>query len=172
MVADPANPKVAYVSLNLGIARYTNSDDQLAGVIGHELEHPQSDLGAEQRRIRNIPSTYGVREYADVVKAWQLGRLEEIEVDVKSVYNALIEGGFNPYEYQRLIENFERDFGNSDGGSHARTSSRDTALTLELAGVRHGQGREIKTTGSEHNLINPTLHSHIDAVHGLSLIHI
>ncbi|MCP5463564.1 MAG: M48 family metalloprotease [Deltaproteobacteria bacterium] len=115
------------VAVNLGLLRFVQSDDELAFVIGHELEHGSSQLDAyiEKEKKRE--------EYnADSLILWGLKRVVETEVDVKSVLRRVLENGHNPHAalhfHNRLIDRF----GSFLSASHTSLSSRKDAVNVAL----------------------------------------
>lgn len=93
----------ARVTVNLGLFDVVDSDDEFAGILGHELEHGHSDLH---------------------------DRAAEAEVDVRSVVRRVLPNGFNPHALARFFVKMRRKYGDHGGPTHVSSASRWDALAL------------------------------------------
>ena len=73
------------MSVHLGLLKYLTTDDQLAYVLGHELER---ELSVLNRQLMNEPNKNTIPCLSELI---------ENEVDVKSIFNRVHANGMNPY---------------------------------------------------------------------------
>jgi hypothetical protein len=126
------------LGLNQGILRILESDDELAFVIGHELEHGVSKLTEQIERLK-------VRGDATRIELFGLGRAVENEVDVGAVLRRIHRKGFNPYGALHLMDRFVELFGDSMTYTHTLWQSRKDSVSLALSALRRGFGEKVKS---------------------------
>ncbi|MFI5363752.1 MAG: hypothetical protein ACHQ49_17465, partial [Elusimicrobiota bacterium] len=124
------------LTLNLGLLRFVASDDELAFVIGHELQHGPSELQAQIHSHRD-----------GAVSAAFLGGLQravENEVDAKSLVRRVHEKGFNPHAATRFINRLTEAFGDSASATHTLNSSRRDTAGMAISALRRVAGEKVK----------------------------
>ncbi|MBI3930028.1 MAG: M48 family metalloprotease [Armatimonadetes bacterium] len=142
--------KERIVGVNLGLLRFVESDDELAFVLGHELEHGTSELQQEvdSLRRRSQQKKSRVLEWLGAL----LQRSVENEVDVKSVVYRVHEKGFNPHAATHFIERLDRTFPdllNVNGtyvsvGTHTLSASRDDTIGMAITALARELGEETR----------------------------
>ncbi|MGZ3694453.1 MAG: M48 family metallopeptidase, partial [Bdellovibrionota bacterium] len=121
------------IGINLGLLKSLQTDDELAFVLGHELEHGPSELQAEITRLRER-GQFNFRLQAPV----------ENEVDAKSAVKRVHEAGYNPYAGLKVLSRFEDEFGDLGTVTHTASSSRRDTLGLILAAAKRMFGKRFK----------------------------
>ena len=126
------NERVVFV--NLGAIHHFSTDDEIAYVLAHELEHGTSEI----------------QDYIDVEKKrnpsnpWWLQRAVENENDARAAIERVHEAGLNPYGSVHALESLREKFGDSPSGSHTTTSSRIHTTGLALTAARRHGGMAFK----------------------------
>ena len=110
------------MGIHLGLLKYLTTDDQLAWVLGHELEHGLSVL---DRQLMNEPNGHNPL----------LKRVVENEVDVKSVFNRVHTNGMNPYGALDALGILKAIGGDDISTTHTMTSNRMNTMEQELTGM-------------------------------------
>jgi hypothetical protein len=125
------------LGVHIGLLRMLETDDELAFVIGHELEHGVSKLAdhIENRRSRND---------IGAIEIFGLRRAVENEVDVQSVLRRIHEKNFNPNGSIHFIDRMIQLYGDSMIYSHSLFQSRRDTVSLALTAVRRGLGQKVK----------------------------
>jgi hypothetical protein len=102
------------IRLSVGLFDRIKNEDQLDFVLGHELEHLSSELPSNKRAV-------------------------EVEVDIKSSLQRLVNIGKDPYEGVQALSNLPSDFFSQ---THPKNSARKDALSIALALRRRQLGLE------------------------------
>jgi beta-barrel assembly-enhancing protease len=87
-----------------------NDDDQLAGVIGHELGHNENGHTRENARIikfANTPYVGRVISGAYTYASMWFDKADELESDLAGLYLAT-KAGYNPEKYLKVIRQFQQ----------------------------------------------------------------
>jgi hypothetical protein len=138
-----------FVFVNSGLLRFVESDDELAYVLGQELEHGVSDL----RAARELAATNSTNSARSALLEIAQRRLEENEVDVKSVIRRLIRRGFNAMAGYTLLARMQRESPyDRESHSHPALGQRRQMLASALTGATRGAGEQIQTTRSRHEV--------------------
>ena len=126
------------VIVNTGLLNFAENDDQLAHVLGHELEHGTSEIGEHVRSLASGVNT-SLRQELQIAG---LNRSEEVEVDIKSVVNRVHKQGCNLYESIRLLD---RMYLTDDRPSytHAKDETRRNLLETAVTALTRGGGEKI-----------------------------
>lgn len=112
------------VSVNLGLFTLIASDDELAYVLGHELEHGHS-------RLDKLDGNATVLD----------GRAAENEVDVRSVVYRMARAGYNPHAAVSALEKIRGEPGAVDlSKTHSVTQSRIDTVGVAIAALSRGAG--------------------------------
>lgn len=111
-----------YVVVSLGLLAHVENDDELAFVIGHELEHGFSKIDPR-----------GDREAykEDMLRLAQRVRTTENEVDIRSIFR-IAQAGYNPHAGVSFTERMRERFGDAPSASHTMNSMRLDSLNVAL----------------------------------------
>lgn len=126
------------VIVNLGLLHFVESDDELAFVLGHELEHGVSEM---EKHLENFDQKKP-REYVESIL---LHRVIENEVDVKSILNRTSVLGYNPQAAIHFMKRMMQEFGDGVSKTHTKWSSRMHSIELAIAGTERFTGKEYQT---------------------------
>lgn len=126
----PLDKGANLVFLNTGLLRFIKNDDELAGVLGHELEHLTSRLQNEVNRLDAL---------GEDLKSGLLQRTVENEVDAKSVMTRPKMANLNPYAYLDLLKRLklkdtEVSLTHTDAASRVHTSGLALAFQVREQG--------------------------------------
>lgn len=129
------------IGITLGLIDTLESDDELAFILGHELEHAHSELQKKADRVRDGEAMF-------------LNRSAESEVDIRSV-RRMMDRGRNPHAAVRWLRRMEEKYDDLPGLTHPMYRTRSNAIDAAIAAnVR------LKGEGAEHRLDHaPSTHS-------------
>ncbi len=119
------------VTIHAGLLEGLENDDELAFVLGHELEHGWSTL---EKYAEGLQSE---------MRKKLLQRVVENEVDAKSVAKRMIPAGFNPYSADDVITRWRKAAPDHLSKTHTATSSRSDTMSLALTAMRKTEGMEL-----------------------------
>ena len=124
------------VAVHAGLFDILENDDELAFVLGHEIEHAYSELQKYRDGLLKDPAKRTKENYL-------LQRPVENEVDTKSMLR-LQRNGFNPHAAPKAIRRL-RDMVGDDSGDESHTSSanRNDTLDLALTGLKRTLGQAV-----------------------------
>ena len=131
------------LGIHLGLLRYLTTDDQLAYILGHELEHGLSVLN---HHLMNKPNEHNPL----------LQRVVENEVDVKSVFNRVHANGMNPYGSLDVLEILKELGDDHISPTHTMTSNRMNTMEQALTGMTRVIGERINQIDRT-EIITPSL---------------
>lgn len=129
-----------YVIINTGLLEMVKSDDELAHVISHELEHPRSQIDDYIESVKKSREQGG-RLHDIYLKA--LGRVEENEVDIKAL-KRVIAAKYNPYAAETIFKRIGERYGEAGTSTHTSLLSRRNAIGSALTVATRGFGVELK----------------------------
>lgn len=123
-----------YVLVNTGLLEMVKSDDELAFVLSHELEHGISQI---HDYLEKMNDRYGGASSPHRLFLNLIGRVEENEVDVKAL-RRVVAAKYNPYAAEDFMKTIAERYGDAPGASHtmwlARRSAVGSALTVATRG--------------------------------------
>jgi len=135
-------PGERVLAVNLGLLRKVENDDELAYLIGQELERGHCDLNEDIARL------YKRNEGFDRIRATLLENALESEADVRSLVGRVIEKGYNPHSaYELLTRSIEASEGMKENSDY---SSRRDALALALSWWMRRLGRDPNDRFGDH----------------------
>ena len=137
------------LGIHLGLLKYLRTDDQLAWLLGHELEHGLSVL---ERQLMNEPQRHNPL----------LRRVIENEVDVKSIFNRVHANGMNPYGSLDALEILKELYGDDISDTHTMTSNRMNTMEQALTGMTRVIGERINQSDRT-EIITPSLRALLDS---------
>lgn len=111
------------VGITLGLIATLECDEELAFILGHELEHAHSQL---QKEVEDR------RQAGRRVEALLLKRSVESEVDVKSVHRMVVKGK-NPHAAVDWLRRMEAQYGDLPGLTHPMYRTRSNAVEAAIA---------------------------------------
>lgn len=129
-----------YVLITLGALKYFQSDDEILGVLAHELEHGTSDLQKVVDELKESGNSY---------QAKALKRVVENENDARAAMERVEKAGGNPYGMIRVLKRL-RELGDGTSSSHTATASRIDTLGLVLADAQRSGKKSFKGDTPEH----------------------
>lgn len=124
------------VTVNVGLIPFLESDDALAFILSHELEHGSSTLQLEVDALKKT------RDALDDALARSLQRAVENEVDVKGMLRAH-RAGYNPHAGYHTLAKMERS-GHGGGRSHTTSSSRKHVVGMGSTAISRVLGEKTK----------------------------
>lgn len=160
MTQDPKR-KQNVIFVSLGLLRFLQSDDELAYVLGHEMEHLTSSLDAylNAKRMGDTLTRLESRMETAV----------ENEMDVKSVIFRVHGSGRNPHAAVEAVARF-RLLGDQVSQTHTMTSTRENTVAMAVAAISFELGQKpnssIRTEIIElaHRLLSSSAYKkHLDA---------
>jgi hypothetical protein len=131
------------VVINAGLLDFVKSDDELAFVIGHELEHGCSEI---ESYIEKRKSQLKKGSLEELRLNYIRSKTIENEVDVKSVIRRLHQKGFNADQARVGLERIRSAYGDQFNSTHTMMGTRINAVESVLTGMERGYGQQIKTT--------------------------
>ncbi len=129
------SPAERVLGVTLGTLRFLENDDELAFMLGHELQHGPSELQAYVNRPQSDDQG---RLFARFMQ-----RAVENEVDVKSLLRRVQAKGYNPHGAAHVLRRFLERFGEGAGATHTSSASRRDTVDLALAALRRGAGEKV-----------------------------
>ena len=147
------------LTITLGLLRLLENDDQMAFVLGHELEHGLSVLN--KKRDRGLPQSEYRRDYGNFMQLKLINRVAENEVDVKSVFRRVHGNGMNPYEAHKVLEKL-RQKGDRFSITHTMISNRINIVEQELTGMTRVIGERINQNNTT-EVLSPSTSSFLQS---------
>ena len=143
--------------IHLGLLASVDSDDELAFVLGHELEHGNSVINDKMR----LNSAFNRFHYGHDSTEQRINslmqRVAENEVDLKSVINRLLNKGFNPSAARTaLMKILGLDVGLINP-THTRTSTRLDAIDALLLGLKRKVGQRFASNDLQTEIVSQQL---------------
>lgn len=169
ILADSMRPNAAYlhtvkgdrvIIVNLGLFKLVDNDDQLAFVLGHELEHGRSAIN--ERTRTEAPSMIEQRDDNNLIHARLLNRVAENEVDVKSAFERVHRSGLNPYAGTDVLEKLREQNGMRLSLTHTTISSRIDTMEQALTGMTRLIGERIDH-GVSTDVVSPPVKEFLDS---------
>jgi len=122
------------IVITLGLIRFLQNDDELAFLLGHELERGLSKIqGQADDRGR---TSY----YLSIL----LQRAVQNEVDIQSMLRRLHEKGFNPHAGARFLDRLIAAYGDTADAERTLSSSRRDSLGAALTIFKRQYGKQVK----------------------------
>jgi len=128
-----------YVGVSSGLIAFSKSDDEIAFVLGHELEHKISQIAEKRKEILKKYS----HDFFAIMVSDQWSKVEESEVDFKSIFRRLKLVGMNPQGARDFLLRISEKYGDHPSRSHPMNSSRGSFLDIGLTGATRGLGQQI-----------------------------
>ena len=141
------------LTITLGLLRMLENDDQMAFVLGHELEHGLSVLN--KKHDRGLPQSEYGRDHGNFMQLKLINRVSENEVDVKSVFRRVHGNRMNPYAAHEVLEKLKKD-GDIFSITHTMISSRINIVEQELTGMTRVIGERINQNNTTETLDSST----------------
>ena len=142
--------------ITLGMLRLLENDDQMAFVLGHELEHGLSVLN--KKHNRGLPQSGYGRDNGNFMQLKFVNRVAENEVDVKSVFRRVHGNGMNPYAAHEVLEKLRQYGGDTVSFTHTMISNRINTVEQELTGMTRVIGERINQNNTT-EVLNPSTRS-------------
>lgn len=138
--------KERVVAVNIGLLGMIESDDELAFVLGHELEHGHSQIdefvGRNAQKMNTAEKMLRTRSH-------------EPEVDIKSIVRRLQPNGYNPYAGIKFLSRLRDKYGDGFGHTHTATSAREDLASGAIVAMKHLFGEEIPEENHfKHDFVN------------------
>ncbi|MDB5037550.1 MAG: hypothetical protein JWQ35_1078, partial [Bacteriovoracaceae bacterium] len=139
-----------YVGVSFGMLTFAKNDTEIKFVIGHELEHRNSQIKIHREKKigddEDVKS--GIKELRLMDRAiWQTLRgAEESEVDIRSVVNRLVQKGENPYVAEDFILRYEKQVAGAKRERYTQNASDSTrrqAIGLAISVLSRGFGKNV-----------------------------
>ena len=148
------------IAINLGLLKILENDDELAFIIGHELEHGRSSLN---RKVSlELANSHYLGQHTNMMMLHLLNRAAENEVDMKSVFRRVHENGMNPYASIDFLEKLKERVGDLPSDTHTTLSSRINTIEQELTGMTRILGERINKNNTN-QVISPSVKMFIDS---------
>lgn len=123
------------VLVNTGLLHMVKSDDELAFVLSHELEHGVSQIHDYLEKLNDRRTAVRPHElYLSLIS-----RVEENEVDVKAL-RRVVAAKYNPYAAESFMKAIAARYGDSPSASHTTWLTRRSAIGTALAAATRGFG--------------------------------
>ena len=133
------------LGIHLGLLKLADTDDQVAYVLGHELEHGLSVLNNPSETDTNTENA----------RHALLKRVAENEVDVKSIFNRVHKKGMNPYAAREMMHKIREAVGDDvPGRTHTMWANRINTVEQELTGMTRIIG-ENPTEENSNGILSP-----------------
>ena len=139
-----------YITINTGLINFSQNDDMLFHFIGHEMEHAISDAGEKRKYYETKRDSF----FIVMSQLWQ--KVEESEVDFKSIFRRTNKLGLNPHGARDIQLEMRRRYGNHPSRTHPMSNSRLSVLDLGLTGATRGLGQRYNTEGRSTEIVEPT----------------
>ena len=147
------------LTITLGLLILLENDDQMAFVLGHELEHGLSVLN--EKHNRELPQSSYRRDYGNFMQLKLANRVAENEVDVKSVFRRVHKNGMNPYAAHEALEKL-RQQGDTSSFTHTMISNRINTVEQELTGMTRVIGERINQNNTT-EILSPLTRSFLQS---------
>ncbi len=130
-IMKPDKTTAPLLLLSLGLIQFIESDDELAVIVRHEINHLQSSV---QKHNDNVNSN-------DPLKYRALSRAIETEMDVRAVSDVLTVNHYNPYAIIHFFRRLQKDSPKFQFGlTHPDNSARIHSTGLVLAFLEREMG--------------------------------
>ena len=148
------------LTITLGMLMFLENDDQMAFILGHELEHGLSVLN--KKHNRELPQSNYARDHGNFIQLTLVNRVAENEVDVKSVFKRVHGSGMNPYAAHEVLEKTRQNGVDTPSVTHTMISNRINTVEQELTGMTRVIGERINQTNTT-EILSPSTRSFLQS---------